>query len=397
MTNINNGFKDHFLLPATNSGILDGLTFSVKDTFDVKGYKTSFGNPLWEKTHPIATENAICVQQLLANGASCLGTTIIGELGCGSAGVNYFFGTPQNPKAPEFVPGGSSSGAATSVASGLVDFSLATDAGGSIRVPASFCGLIGMRPSHGMISTSGMISLNPSFDTVGILTSSMDTLSKTMSVLVGSSWDENKIGKIFIIEDLVKICDNNIRDAMEQFYEICNEEFNQRPITISFKEIDGNAVHPNLGIADTFLNILCGETWTSISSWASEVGLEFGKNTYVDFSFMQRLEKDKISKAFLKKEFFCEKINNLLSPNNLICIPTTPFSTFKKSQHKTKINDFDYERLRPLVSLASIGRLPQINLPIINKYSLPIGISLIAGYKKDHYLIEIAKRIHRLL
>ena len=392
---IKTGFKEDFLIPAKNSGILDGLTFSVKDVFNIQGHLTSFGSPLWEQTHPIATENATCIQQLLMNGGSCLGSTITGELGCGSTGANHFFGTPLNPKAPDLVPGGSSSGSASSVAEGLVDFSLGTDAGGSIRVPASFCGVLGMRPSQGIISTAGMITLVPSFDTVGVLANKMGVLAKVMSVLLGTEpKNSNEVGEVFIIEDLMKICSKDTNEAMMMFSKACKNEFKKDPVIIKLDDIDNDANHADLGIADTFLHILCGEMWTSISAWANEVKLEFGKNTYVDFSFMQNLDKAKIVQAFSRREYFFEKINNFLFPNNLFCIPTTPFSAVLRSESKTKINEFDYEKLRPLVSLASVGRLPQINLPILNQGAAPIGVSLISGFKKDDLLINSARKIY---
>lgn len=389
------GIKESFFIPAIRNGILDGLRFSVKDVFNTQGHYTSFGNPLWEKTHPVATENAICVQQLLVNGAFCIGNTITGELGCGSTGANHFFGTPLNPKALDLVPGGSSSGSASSVAAGLVDFSLGTDAGGSIRVPASFCGVLGIRPSQGIISTSGVTTLSPSLDTVGVLANSIEVLDKVMSILLGYELkNENNVGKIFVIEDYVKFCSKDINDAMKEFSEVCKNEFKKDLIAIKLSDIDSHADHTDLGIANTFLHILCAEVWTSISAWANEVQLEFGKDTYVDFSFMKNLDKTKIAQAFSRKEYFFEKINRFLSPNNLFCIPTTPFSAVLRPAIKTKINEFDYDRLRPLISLASIGRLPQINLPILNKGAAPIGISLIAGFKKDNYLISMAKKIY---
>ena len=91
--NYKSGYKETFFIPPIHSGVLDGLNFSVKDIFNLEGRRTGFGNPLWEETHPIAIEHAICIQQILANGASCVGNTILGELGCGSTGANHFYGT----------------------------------------------------------------------------------------------------------------------------------------------------------------------------------------------------------------------------------------------------------------------------------------------------------------
>src|SRR5215207_7948504 len=155
----------------TRSGLLDGLSFAVKDLIDIGGYKTGCGNPSWGDTHPLASMNAVCVEQLLDAGARCVGKTVSDELAFSLLGENHFYGTPLNPKAPDRVPGGSSSGSASAVACGLLDFALGPDTGGSVRVPANNCGVWGMRPSHGFISVAGVNPLAPTFDTVGILAS----------------------------------------------------------------------------------------------------------------------------------------------------------------------------------------------------------------------------------
>src|SRR5919199_3270267 len=169
----------------TGSGSLYGLSFAVKDLIDIGGHKTGSGNPTWQETHQPASVNAVCVEQLLAAGARCVGKTVSDELAFSLLGENHFYGTPLNPKAPERVPGGSSSGSASAVARGLSDFALGTDTGGSVRVPASNCGLWGLRPSHGYISVAGVNPFAPTFDTVGILARSAAVLAHTAAVLLG--------------------------------------------------------------------------------------------------------------------------------------------------------------------------------------------------------------------
>ena len=129
-------------------GLLDGMRFAAKDLFDVAGYPTGGGNPDWQA--PVPTKHAWLVQTLLDAGADLTAKTITDEVSLGILGENAFYGTPLNPKAPEHVPGGSSSGSASIVATGDVDFAIGTDTGGSVRVPASFCGLFGIRPTHGL-------------------------------------------------------------------------------------------------------------------------------------------------------------------------------------------------------------------------------------------------------
>ena len=138
-------------LDGAPGGPLSGLTFAAKDIFDVAGHVTGGGNPDWKATHLPAERNAWIVQTLVDAGAAMVGKTHTDELTRGILGENAHYGTPVNPRAPGRVPGGSSSGSAAAVAGGLVDFALGSDTGGSVRIPASFCGLYGLRPTHGRI------------------------------------------------------------------------------------------------------------------------------------------------------------------------------------------------------------------------------------------------------
>src|SRR5437764_3737377 len=181
-----NAFVTTFDLSPTESGPLDGLRFAVKDTIDVAGFKTGCGNPTWRDSHPAAVVHAVCVEELLHAGARCIGKTISDELAFSLLGENHFYGTPLNAHAPDRVPGGSSSGSASAVACGLVDFALGTDTGGSVRVPASNCGIWGFRPSHGLISVAGVMPFAPTLDTVGIFTRSGALLEQVASVLLAT-------------------------------------------------------------------------------------------------------------------------------------------------------------------------------------------------------------------
>ncbi|MDB5398517.1 MAG: glutamyl-tRNA amidotransferase, partial [Rhodopila sp.] len=149
------------------TGPLAGMGFAVKDLIDVAGVPTGGGNPDWPRYYPTPEKHAWVVQRLLGAGASVIGKTITDEVSLGILGENAHDGTPLNPAAPDRVPGGSSSGSASAVAAGICDFALGTDSGGSVRVPASFCGLYGIRPTHGRMDFSGITVQSPSADTCG--------------------------------------------------------------------------------------------------------------------------------------------------------------------------------------------------------------------------------------
>ena len=152
---------------AAPNGPLRGCTFAVKDVFDIAGHRTGNGHPRLARDPSTAERTASAVERLLAAGARMVGKTYCDELTYSINGENVHYGTPVNPKAPGRIPGGSSSGSAAAVSGGLVDFALGTDCGGSVRIPASYCGIYGIRTSHGLVPADGVVPLAPSFDTVG--------------------------------------------------------------------------------------------------------------------------------------------------------------------------------------------------------------------------------------
>lgn len=168
-------------------GPLARLTFAAKDLFDVAGYPTGGGSPDWPRWYPIPTRHAWAVQTLLDAGATLVGKTITDEVSLGILGENAFEGTPLNTAAPDRVPGGSSSGSAAAVAAGLCDIALGTDTGGSVRVPASFCGLYGIRPTHGRLPLDGMLPQAPTSDTTGWFARDAETFAKVSAVLLGEA------------------------------------------------------------------------------------------------------------------------------------------------------------------------------------------------------------------
>jgi Asp-tRNA(Asn)/Glu-tRNA(Gln) amidotransferase A subunit family amidase len=150
-------------------GPLAGSRLAVKDVFSLSGYPVGAGNPTYLAEAKPAMADAPAVAALRAAGAAVAGLAHTDEFAFSMSGTNVHYGTPPNPAAPERVPGGSSCGPAAAVALDEADIGLGTDTAGSIRVPASCCGLFGFRPTHGVVSTDGVVPLAPSFDTVGWL------------------------------------------------------------------------------------------------------------------------------------------------------------------------------------------------------------------------------------
>src|SRR5579863_7487321 len=196
------------------NGPLTGLTFAAKDLFDVADYPTGGGNHDWRRSNPIPTRHAWAVQTLLDAGATLIGKTVTDEVSLGILGENAFDGTPRNVRAPGRVPGGSSSGSAAAVAAGLCDTALGTDTGGSVRVPASFCGLYGIRPTHGRIDLTGMLPQAPSSDTTGWFARDAATFAKVSRVLLGEAIPDKMPTRLIIAVDAFGFADTTVAEAL---------------------------------------------------------------------------------------------------------------------------------------------------------------------------------------
>src|SRR6185437_4689516 len=195
-------------------GRLFGLTFAAKDLFDVAGHPTGGGNPDWARTHPLPARHAWAVQTLLDAGASLIGKTVTDEVSLGILGENPFDGTPTNPRAPGHVPGGSSSGSAAAVAAGICDTALGTDTGGSVRVPSSFCGLYGIRPTHGRLDTTGMMSQAPTSDTTGWFARDAETFARVSAVMLDEAIPAVLPTRLVVATDAFALADPDAAEAL---------------------------------------------------------------------------------------------------------------------------------------------------------------------------------------
>lgn len=392
-----NAFVTTFDLPPTSSGSLNGLRFAVKDTIDVAGFKTGCGNPTWRDSHPAAAVHAVCVEQLLLAGAYCVGKTVCDELAFSLLGENYFYGTPLNAHAPDRVPGGSSSGSASAVASGLVDFALGTDTGGSTRVPASNCGIWGYRPSHDFISVAGVNPLAPSFDTVGILAPNADVLLKVAPFLLANTRvSANEPTTIHLIREAFALADADVQEPLSEPLQRLREIFGGVVQESSLQElVSDDAGHSFATWADTFCVIQWAEIESCLGAWIANARPEFGPEIAASFQLMKQLDRRRVAEAMQHREHYFRSLNEFLGPQDLLCIPTTPALAPRKGDppRRSSSGSGYYPRTLSLTSIAGMSRLPQVSLPIRDANGVPVGLSLLARHGQDSFLLEMAKRI----
>src|SRR5689334_19231667 len=197
-----------------SSGPLAGTSFMVKDLFAIKGRKVSNGSPDFYGHATPARETAPVITRLLEAGASCTGITVCDEFFYSVLGSNIHYGQPVNARAPKHVTGGSSCGAAAAVAASMCNFALGTDTAGSIRVPASFCGLYGLRPTYGRIDTTGATPMAPSYDTVGFLARDFELFRKVGHVLLQGATAEAKIERLILAENFFRHAEASMDQAL---------------------------------------------------------------------------------------------------------------------------------------------------------------------------------------
>ena len=378
------------------SGELSDLSFAAKDNIDVAGETTGNGSPSWSETHFKSVVNAICLEQLLSAGATYLGKTKSDELAYSLIGINSFYGTPLNPKAPERVPGGSSSGSASAVASKLLDFAIGTDTGGSIRVPASNCGIWGYRPSHGMISASGVSALAPSFDTVGVLAQTGKVLEKVMQVLLAKDSEKSNMSpSICFVDDVFQMADKQIVDAMKPIIDKIPELTKVQSLKladITDKHVNCEWLFEQSGF------LLSAEIWNTFGSWVENGEPKLSSEVAYNFeNYAKSVDRKNIQSSLCAKESFSKKLNNFLYDGNILCFPTTVDLAPRLDAITPEFLSGNYiPRAMGVNAISGLSCTPQITIPIAESNGVPVGLSFIASYGKDMMLVNFCNQLQKL-
>ena len=376
-------------LPGAPGGPLQGLSFAAKDIFDVVGYVTGGGNPDWKATHQPAQRNAWVVQTLMDAGAAMVGKTITDELTRGIFGENAHYGTPVNPRAPGRVPGGSSSGSASAVAGGLVDFALGSDTGGSVRVPSSFCGLYGLRPTHGLIPLDGILLQAPSYDTIGWFARDIDTFARVAEVLfAGKNLDHARPTRLVIAQDAFDLAGPETAEALlplaRQIGGLCGESATERLAPVSLAEWSG---HQQV--------LQSREAWESVKDWIDAVNPRFSFEVSDRYVTAREITDSQVETAQAGRDAIIQRMDQVFGDGQtVVCLPTTVSPAPPVGQ---KVSERHALRLRnsALTSIAGNTGRPQLSIPAAEVDGLSIGLSLLGNRGSDLALIALAQGYHR--
>lgn len=365
------------------SGPLAGLGFAAKDLIDIAGETTGGGNPTWAATHQPAVATAPVVATLLAAGASLVGKTITDEMACGMFGENIHDGTPLNPAAPDRVPGGSSSGSGSAVARGQADFALGTDTGGSVRVPAAFCGIYGIRTSHGRVPIAGVMPMAPSFDTVGWLARDAALLRRVGGVILGDATAPRR-GRLLIAVDAFAAIEPDVAAVLQGAAARLGPA---EPV-----EVWRGGVARWIA---TFRPLQLGELWATLGGFVSRHKPKLGIGLDARFETAAAIRPAEIGPAMAERGRLIAEMAALLAGDAVLVLPTTHDVALLKGSDEAA-QDAYRARTLPLTGIASLARLPQVSIPAGLVRGCPVGLSLVAAHGNDALLLAEAEAIGRL-
>ena len=364
-------------------GPLAGLTFAAKDLFDVAGYPTGGGNPDWARDRPIPTRHAWAVQRLLDAGATLIGKTITDEVSLGILGENPFEGTALNPSAPDRVPGGSSSGSASAVAQALCDTALGTDTGGSVRVPASFCGLYGIRPTHGRLDLSGMMAQAPSSDTTGWFARDAATFARVSEVMLDETIPSALPTRLIVAVDAFGFADAETRAALQPMV---------RTLSALMKEVREDLLAPpGLSVWSRAQRTLQPhEGWLTFKDWLDRVNPRMQYSVASGLALAASIPESERQWAALMRDEARARLAWLLPPGSILCMPTTPFPAPLKGLPLSRLGPLR-SRISCLTSHGGLTGVPQVSVPGATVDGAPVGLSILGARGSDTALVVVAQ------
>jgi amidase len=379
----------HVALDGAGRGPLAGLTFGVKDVFHIAGARTGFGHPDWLETHAPAPVTAAAVERLLAAGARMVGKTHTDELAYSLTGENVHYGTPVNVRAPDRVPGGSSSGSAAAVAAGLVDFALGTDCGGSVRLPASYCGILGFRPTVGRVPLDGVIPFGPPFDVVGWFARDPEVLERVGRVLLDDREGEPRVPRRLLLgTDAFGLVEPRVAEALAPAVAgLARPLGPPGRVTIS---ADGLT-----GWFETFRTVQAASIWANHGDWITRTKPRFGPGVKERFDWAARVDPGDLAVARQRHGAIRARLDEVVGEADVLCLPTSPRVA---PLRETPVDDLEVRyrhQAMHLLCVAGLGGLPQVSLPVAELDGLPLGLSLVGARGYDLRLLALARSLVR--
>lgn len=366
-----------------SDGPLAGLTFVVKDMFAIQGRKVSNGNPDFYAHASPAHDTAPAIARLIEAGASLTGVTVCDEFFYSVLGTNVHYGQPINARAQGHVAGGSSCGSAAAVAAEMCDFALGSDTGGSIRVPASFCGLYGLRPTHGRIDITGATAMAPSYDDIGFFARDAELFRKVGHVLLEGAEVDAPIERLVLARDMVMHSEASVDQAL---WETLDKLAGAIPKP-QHMEIAGEDI---AAWRKAFTTIQGFEIQSSLLPFIQSHNVDLGPGIKERFEAASRITFSETEAARAVRADVVKRLTAIAQPGTLIVLPTTP--TLPPERDIPDGASFVEFRTLTLQStcLAGHAELPQISIPAAEAAGCPVGLSFIGWRGGDEALLDLA-------
>jgi len=369
------------------TGPLAGLTCAVKDMYDIPGYRTGGGSPEWLAEASEATSPAAAVRRVLDAGATIIGKTICDEFFFSVTGANAHYGTPVNPRAPGRLPGGSSSGSAAATAAGTCDFALGSDTGGSVRVPASFCGIYGIRPTHGRVHLAGAMAMAPSFDVAGWFANGPGVFRRIGQVLLEGTSHPARIEAVSVLEDAFEQADPAtaalLRSALAA---MATELPAPKQARVAAEGLDP--------WRECFRVIQAFEIWGIYGGFIERRRPRLGPGIRERLAFAAKVSQRDAEEARKLKARARDQVRRLAKPGTVLVLPTAPGIAPRTDVPAESLEPFRANVMR-LTCIAGLSGLPQVTIPIGTVSGCPVGLSFIGWAGADEALLDLAALLAR--
>jgi amidase len=374
-------------LKGAASGPLAGLSAVVKDMYDIAGERTGCGSPEWLATHPPAARNCPPVQKILDAGATIIGKTVCDEYFYSVSGANAHYGTPVNIRAPGRLPGGSSAGSAAACGAGLCDFALGSDTGGSVRVPASFNGIYGLRPTHERIEHSGVADMAPSFDVPGWFAATPGVFRKVGAVLLDNRGVAAQINRVVVLEDAFAQAEEPVADLLRTLLEFMSDDLPG----MAHSRIAPDGFDP---WREAFRIVQAYETWQTFGAFVTKHRPNIGPGVKERMQFASTVTSAQADASREVVNKARDHIRQIVVPGTVLALPTAPSIAPKIEISGAELEEFRTRVMR-LTCTSGISGLPQMNIPGGTINGCPIGLSFIGWAGGDEALLDLACKLSR--
>ena len=374
-------------LKGAASGSLAGLSAVVKDMYDIAGERTGCGSPEWLATHPPAARNCPPVQKILDAGATIIGKTVCDEYFYSVSGANTHYGTPVNIRAPGRLPGGSSAGSAAACGAGLCDFALGSDTGGSVRVPASFNGIYGLRPTHERIEHSGVADMAPSFDVPGWFAATPGVFRKVGAVLLDNRRVAAQIDRVVVLEDAFAQAEEPVADLLRTLLEFMSDDLPG----MAHSRIAPDGFDP---WREAFRIVQAYETWQTFGAFVTKHRPNIGPGVKERMQFASTVTSAQADASREVVNKARDHIRQIVVPGTVLALPTAPSIAPKIEISGAELEEFRTRVMR-LTCTSGISGLPQMNIPGGTINGCPIGLSFIGWAGGDEALLDLACKLSR--